>query len=195
MRLCASEECCLDEDSLREVVDCVSRVRALVSSIASRVAGIEPSTLRDCDAMYYAALKVLGAARALAARVKNLRSLEELSDVDTVVNTFVNTLNRLVEIRNLMQRVSEQLQDAGAATALDSVRSCIEVIDSSSVLVSSVALHTIYDLHNLSRDHCGRLASAIGTALFAALLSLESARVRRALARCFPRRYAVRRGS
>ena len=194
MRLCVSDECCLDEDALKDVVDCASRVKALIGSVLSRAPSIDQSALRDSEAIYYAALKVVGAARALSARVKNLRTLRELQDVDTVVNTFVNTLNRLVEIRNLIQRLAETLQDAGIDSGVEALNKCIEIINSRSVLVSSIALHTIHELPNISRDHCGKLASAIGTALFAALLSLTSQRVREALAKCFPRRYTAHRG-
>ncbi len=181
VKLCASRLCCLDEDEASRVADRVST--ALLAVSRSRV-GAEVG--RDVEAVRNAMAKVVGGVRALRSRVKNVRSLLEVNDVSTVVNTFVNTLNRVVEVRNLLQRMAEVSEDNGLQNVASLLRDAVVHVDALTIEISAIALHAIHGLKTLSRDDCGKLASAIGTALFAALLNADKEVVRSALARCFP---------
>ena len=182
MKLCASQSCCLDEESVSRYIDRVSP--ALL--VASRALRDRDEVRRDVEACRNALTKVLGGARALRSRVKNVRSLGEIDDVETVVNTFVNLLNRVVEVRNLVQRMKEVAEDLGRGDVARSLEEAMASLSALAIEISAVALSSIHGLKRLSRDDCGKLASAIGTAIFAALLSADSPVVREALAKCFP---------
>ncbi len=181
MRLCLTRECCVDEDEVSRVLNRVSPVLLAVSRSKLR-----EDVSRDVEASRNALVKVLGGARALRSRVKNLKSLREVDDVETIVNTFVNTLNRVVEVRNLLQRMKEVAEDSGEQELAQRIREAMAYLSALAIEFSAVALRAIHELKELGRDDCGKLASAIGTAIFAALLDADTEVVRQALAKCFP---------
>ncbi|NPA95971.1 MAG: hypothetical protein GXO32_00030 [Crenarchaeota archaeon] len=183
MELCASPRCCLDESRVARHLDRVSP--ALLA--ASRSPRLRAEVLRDVEACRNALSKVLGGARALRARVKNVSSLREVSDTETIVNTFVNMLNRIVEVRNIVQRIREAAEDRGESEVSRLLGEAMASLSALAIEVSAIALSSIPELRQLTRDDCGKLASAIGTAVFAALLDAGSELVRDALARCFGR--------
>ncbi len=128
--------------------------------------------------------KVAGGIRALRSRFKNLRSFDELNDVESVVNTVVNALNRLVEVRNLVQRAKEVAEDMGLNDIVQRIESFTPTIDCVIAKAALVGLRISLNLPRLSRDDSGKLASAIGTAVFAALLSLHEEVFRKEVSRC-----------
>ncbi len=184
MKLCASITCCLDEEEVAKVID-----RVAVALLMASRSRIKDLVTRDVEASRNALTKVLGGVRALRNRVKNIRSLAEIDDIETVVNTFVNTLNRLVEVRNLLQRMKEVAEDSNEGDVATMLGEAMAFVSGLTIAISAVALHSIHELKKLSKDDCGKLASAIGTAIFAALLDAETEVVRDALSKCFPATY------
>ncbi len=128
--------------------------------------------------------RVAGGIRALRSRFKNLRSFDELNDIESVVNTIVNALNRLVEVRNLIQRTKEVAEDMGLNDIAQKIENTVPALDSVIAKAALVGLRIVLNLPRLTRDDSGKLASAIGTALFASLLSLHETTFRKEISRC-----------
>jgi len=133
--------------------------------------------------------KVRGGVRALRRRFKNIKRVEDLENYDDVINTLVNMLNRIVEVRNIVSEVRDSLKNLGveAGDLTDRIENLVTAIDRASFRLSLVALNIVARLRTLTRDDSGRLASAIGTAVFTSLLSLHVDDVRNSMAACLPR--------
>ena len=182
--LCFSNKCCLSEDEVSKVLDIVSTMLTSLRRHSTRSDNSVHTAMRDLEAARNAMYRVVGGIRALRARFKNLRSFDELTDVESVVNTVVNTLNRLVEVRNLIQRVRDDAESNGLSDVVQFVDSHIPILDSVIFKASLIGLRIALNLPKVSRDDSGKLASAIGTAFFASLLSLYEDAFRRYIDGC-----------
>ncbi len=163
-------------------MDDLYAVYSLVKSYATRYRELE-SIAKDMEALRNAFVKVVGGVRALRSRVKNLRSIRELDDVQTAVNTIVNLFNRVVEIRNLLLRARDAVSDLGIAEA-SRIDEVVAKLDRETLRMLIVTLWMLPQLKKIERDDSGRLASSLGTALFAALLNVHEPSVRNALKEC-----------
>jgi len=171
--LCFSDRCCLSEDEASKVLDVVSTLLTFLRRHSTKIDNAIHTAMRDLEAARNAMYRVVGGIRALRSRFKNLRSFDELTDVESVVNTVVNVLNRLVEVRNLIQRVRDEAESSGLSDVVQYVDSHVPMLDGVIIKASLIGLRIALNLPKVSRDDSGKLASAIGTAFFASLLSLH----------------------
>ncbi len=181
--LCLSRTCCFTEEDASKIMDLLSAI-SLAFRRHPHEASEVSAVMRDLEAARNAMHKVAGGIRALRSRFKNLRSFDELNDTESVVNTIVNVLNRLVEVRNLIQRTKEVAEDMRLNDIAQEIESSVPALDSVIARAALIGLRISLNLPRLTRDDSGKLASAIGTALFASLLSLHEAAFRKEMSRC-----------
>ena len=185
--LCVNDRCCLREDELSELVNSISTLRIYIRNTCIHYNIDIDSMIRDIEASRNALIKVCGGIRALRTRFKNVKHNTEVSDVESVANTLVNILNRLVEVRNLLTRIRDEIEEIKSSAInnlIDKIDSIVISLDKNLFIMSLIGLHLTLRLSNLSRDNSGKLASAIGTALFISLLNIYRNDLRKSLMDC-----------
>lgn len=184
--MCLRRGCCVSEEEVSRLVDNLRRARRRLEELSQ--GGDELRyMLRRVELGERALSKVLGGVKALRSRFKNVGRIEDVGDPGGVVNTVINMLNRIVEVRNIVSEARDRLEELGVPQGVARLfEELIPELDRVTLKLSLVALRIALRIGPLTRDDSGRLASAIGTAVFASLLSAHVDRVRRAVAMCLP---------
>jgi hypothetical protein len=167
--VCIKEgNCCISLMDMSKLLDIISKVSHAIEA-TSYFKGSAMSLIEDIEMAKNATIK---ARNSLEAFIKTIRNSSEKSFDEAFIYTMSNTLNRLVEVRNRLCRISEVVEGT-----LDSVKAMvlngIMQLDTILVRFSLIALAFAVKVKKWSRETAGVFASAIASALFASLLSLS----------------------
>jgi hypothetical protein len=162
------DNCCISLADVSKLLDIVSKISHVIkTSPAFRDLAVPLAS--DIEMTRNAVLKIRNSLEVfikIAVRISK-------KDVDeSFVYTMSNTLNRLVEVRNRLSRI---IDVEGSSDNIRSIASdAILWIDSILLRFSLIALAFAANVKRWSREAAGAFSSAIASALFATLLSLNS---------------------
>jgi hypothetical protein len=162
------DNCCISLADVSKLLDIISKISHVIkTSPAFRDLAVPLAS--DIEMTRKAVLKIRNSLEVfikIAVRISK-------KDVDeSFVYTMSNTLNRLVEVRNRLSRI---IDVEGSSDNIRSIASdAILWIDSILLRFSLIALAFAANVKRWSREAAGAFSSAIASALFAALLSLNS---------------------
>jgi hypothetical protein len=162
------DNCCISLADISKLLDIISKISHVIkTSPAFRDLAVPLAS--DIEMTRNAVLKIRNSLEVfikIAVRISK-------KDVDeSFVYTMSNTLNRLVEVRNRLSRI---IDVEGSSDNIRSIASdAILWIDSILLRFSLIALAFAANVKRWSREAAGAFSSAIASALFATLLSLNS---------------------
>jgi hypothetical protein len=162
------DNCCISLADVSKLLDIISKISHVIkTSPAFRDLAVPLAS--DIEMTRNAVLKIRNSLEVfikIAVRISK-------KDVDeSFVYTMSNTLNRLVEVRNRLSRI---IDVEGSSDNIRSIASdAILWIDSILLRFSLIALAFAANVKRWSREAAGAFSSAIASALFATLLSLNS---------------------
>jgi hypothetical protein len=162
------DNCCISLADVSKLLDIISKISHVIkTSPAFRDLAVPLAS--DIEMTRNAVLKIRNSLEVfikIAVRISK-------KDVDeSFVYTMSNTLNRLVEVRNRLSRI---IDVEGSSDNIRSMASdAILWIDSILLRFSLIALAFAANVKRWSREVAGTFSSAIASALFATLLSLNS---------------------
>jgi hypothetical protein len=162
------DNCCISLADVSKLLDIISKISHVIkTSPAFRDLAVPLAS--DIEMTRNAVLKIRNSLEVfikIAVRTSK-------KDVDeSFVYTMSNTLNRLVEVRNRLSRI---IDVEGSSDNIRSIASdAILWIDSILLRFSLIALAFAANVKRWSREAAGAFSSAIASALFATLLSLNS---------------------
>ncbi len=173
--LCIKRKCCLDVQRYSKILD---NITVFEKSLKVNVKDLASVWYKDLQLIKNALIKVINSIDALNKRFKHIRSVNELTDVDTIVNTLTNVLNRLIECYNILHRLKDEV-------SVDSVLNDTLISLVSEICITTFnAMHFVTTLPSINRDSIGRIASAIANALLLTFLYIDREEIRHQLKLC-----------
>jgi len=177
--LCTKSGCCMDDSKVKGALDEVHKLKVLTGQRYDQL----------LDAAYNALVNVISSVLALKNRFGSSDLLTDIGDVESVINTFSNILNRIIEAKNIVMRILDDITTTQSVEyskeAVEALQSIARALDDSLISTTFVALRFLSSLNKIpERRTRGQFASAAGNALFSALLDLDSTEVVKTLKRC-----------
>jgi len=177
--LCAKSGCCIDDSKVRRTLDEIPKLKALTKQRYDQL----------LDTTYNALVNVVSSVSALRSRLRSFDLPADIGDVESVINTFSNMLNRIIEAKNIVMRILDDIttsqSEEYSKEAIEALQSIVRALDDSLISTTFVALRFLSSLDKIpERKTRGQFASAAGNALFSALLDLDDAEVMKALKQC-----------
>jgi len=177
--LCVKSGCCIDDSKLRRTLDEILKFKVLTEQQYGQL----------LDTTYNALANVVSSASALRNRLRGFDLPADIEDVESVINTFSNMLNRIIEAKNIVMRILDDIttsqSEEHSKEAVEALQSIARVLDDSLISTTFVALRFLSSLDKIpERKTRGQFASAAGNALFSALLDLDSVEVMKTLKQC-----------
>jgi hypothetical protein len=162
------DQCCVTLNDISKLLDAVSLIEHEIKSIA-RIDGKEErdTYINDLSLAKNALIKVRGSLETVIRVVTSNRS----GDDEAFIHTMSNILNRLVEVRNRIMRVSEG--EAVPEDVKKDARRAILLIDATLFSLSIIFLSLSTRVRKWSKELAGVFSSSIASALFASLLTMH----------------------
>jgi pyruvate formate-lyase activating enzyme-like uncharacterized protein len=166
--LCLKDNrCCVTLNDVSKLLDAVSLMEHEIKSIVGIGVKEERDTyINDLSLAKNALIKVRGSLETIIQVVAS-RS----SDDEAFIHTMSNILNRLVEVRNRIMRVSEG--EAVPEDVKKDARRAILLIDAMLLSLSIIFLSLSTRIRKWSKELAGVFSSSIASALFASLLTMH----------------------
>jgi len=177
--LCVKSGCCIDDSKVKRALDEILKLKALTGQRYDQL----------LDTTYNALINVVSSVLALKNRFRGSDLPADIGDIESVINTFSNMLNRIIEAKNIVMRILDDItatqSEEYTKEAAEALQSITRTLNDSLISTTFVALRFLSSLNKiLERKTRGQFASAAGNALFSALLDLDSAEVMKALKQC-----------
>ncbi|MCI4438099.1 MAG: hypothetical protein JHC33_14935 [Ignisphaera sp.] len=178
--LCLKDnQCCVTLNDISRILDAVSLIEHEIKSIVGIGAKEERDTyINDLSLAKNALINIRGSLETVIQVVAG-RS----SDDEAFIHTMSNILNRLVEVRNRIMRVSEG--EAVSEDVKKNARRVILLIDAMLFSLSIIFLSLSTRIRKWSKELAGAFSSSIASALFASLLTMhENSNVMKYIGEC-----------
>ena len=178
--LCLKDnQCCVTLNDISRLLDAVSLIEHEIKSIVGIGAKEERDTyINDLSLAKNALINIRGSLETVIQVVAG-RS----SDDEAFIHTMSNILNRLVEVRNRIMRVSEG--EAVSEDVKKNARRVILLIDAMLFSLSIIFLSLSTRIRKWSKELAGAFSSSIASALFASLLTMhENSNVMKYIGEC-----------
>lgn len=173
------EKCCVYLYELAQITDAIYKLIKIIETSSECRADLRIFNRLELGKNISA--NIVGRFVALINTIKVGRTNQ---DPDTSINTLCNLANGVVELRNIVKEVVDDISPIcrSAADILERLVLNIDRIGLKTVILTLAFLYTIDDISiNLS----GKIASSLASLMFAALLSIHNNNVRDALKECF----------
>ncbi len=174
IRICISHRCCIFIEDLTHLLDFFTKISVLLSKCGS-----ETRIFNDINLCKNILANLLSEYSGIITRVKQLNGLKY--DV-VLISTLTNMINRIIELRNIIQRLNEN-----AYECTDTQKIINEAyIDTLILLIkySSLLLFLISKANNIDQDLAGKISSSLASALFASLLNIHNRQILENLKAC-----------
>jgi len=167
--LCLKDNrCCVTLNDISKLLDTISLMEHEIKSIVGISVKEERDTyINDLSLAKNALIKIRGSLETVIQVVVASRS----SDDEAFIHTMSNILNRLVEVRNRVTRISEG--EAVPEDVKKIARRAIMLIDAMLFSLSIIFLSLSTRIKKWSKELAGAFSSSIASALFASLLTMH----------------------
>jgi hypothetical protein len=163
------DNCCISLADVSKLLDIISKISHVIKT-SPAFKDLAVPLANDIEMTRNAVIKIRNS---LEVFIKIAVRISEKDVDESFVYTMSNTLNRLVEVRNRLSRIIDFVE--GSSDNIRSIASdAILWIDSILLRFSLIALAFAANVKRWSREAAGAFSSAIASALFATLLSLNS---------------------
>lgn len=185
--LCIND-CCVSVGELAMLVNTLSRLLRFLE--VSRECRVDPRFYAKLKMGEELAVNLVGRFTALISRYRSGIG----NDVESYVNTISNFANGLVELRNIAKELLDETVSSSCRDVAEALNSIAIDIDVIGLKASAMLLALLGSLSQIPQSASGKIASSIGSMVFASLLSIHREKIRNSLQICYTDRKPEVRG-
>ncbi|MEM2262561.1 MAG: hypothetical protein QXK24_08935 [Ignisphaera sp.] len=185
--ICVDAECCIDLNSLTEIIDHLTKIVKMVQS--SKCIPYEISN-RTVNRLTQSKRAVLNAISSLEATIKSIASYNPVRE--DILSSLLNMATRLIECRNSVgESIDDIIQLECREEIQNSLAALSNYIDTSLIIILALIL-TVSSMVKVNQKVGKRLSSIAASMLFASMMNIHMEPIQKIFSKCFYREIKVR---